>query len=276
MKIAPPIGCQVATITASCERQGAKISVIVPVLNEAAVIEATLRCIPAGEDIEVIVVDGGSRDSSVRVAEAFGARVIHTTAGRAHQMNLGAAAAHGEVLLFLHADTCLPADFLRLVDSTLRRPGVIAGAFRLRIDSRGWSLRIVEAMANFRSRWLGMPYGDQALFVPRHHFRTAAGFSKLPIMEDFEFVRRLKRWGRIALAPATVLTSARRWERLGVLRATLLNQAIILAYLFGVSPARLASWYRGGVLASRESPQDADTRKRPVSMAPTLPSAHEH
>lgn len=248
---------------------------IIPVLNEIAVIEATLRHIPRAEDIEVIVVDGGSCDASAGVAEAFGACVIHTTAGRAHQMNVGAASAHGEVLLFLHADTRLPTDFPRLMENTLRRPGVIAGAFRLRIDSPRWSLRFIEALANFRSRWLTMPYGDQALFLRRHHFRMAAGFSELPIMEDFEFVRRLKPWGRIALAPAAVLTSARRWECLGVLRTTLLNKAIILAYLLGVSSARLACWYHSGTLAIRNISHARDTRKRPAALACTLPSAHE-
>lgn len=254
----------------------AAISVIIPVLNEAAVIQATLRSIPHSEDTEVIVVDGGSHDASARIAEQFGACVLHATPGRAHQMNVGAAAAHGEVLVFLHADTRLPADFAAMIHKTLRRPGVIAGALRLGIDSPQWSLRIVEALANFRSAWLGAPYGDQALFLRRHHFRASAGFSNLPIVEDFELVRRLKRWGRIALAPAAVLTSARRWEQLGVLRTTLLNQAIILAYLFGVSPDRLARWYRCGTFGLRESSDETDSRKRPIGLARRLPSAHEH
>lgn len=238
----------------------AKISIIIPTLNEAAQISASLRHIPCSGDIEVIVADGGSRDGTPDLAEAAGARVIRTAAGRAHQMNTGAGVARGEILLFLHADTRLPADFAHLVRKTLSRPGVIVGAFRLRIASSRWSLRIIEALANFRARFLQMPYGDQALFLRKHHFRTAAGFAKLPIMEDFEFVRRLKRWGRIALAPAEVVTSSRRWERLGALRCTLMNQVIILAYLLGVSPARLAFWYRGGGEFVRQRQSEAPKR----------------
>ncbi|MBI3669241.1 MAG: TIGR04283 family arsenosugar biosynthesis glycosyltransferase [Acidobacteria bacterium] len=258
----------------STGRQEVILSIIIPVLNEAGQIGAALRQIPRTEDVEVIVVDGGSHDSTTKIAEAFGARVIHAAAGRARQMNAGAAVARGGVLLFLHADTRLPSDFVRVVRETLSHPEVIGGAFRLRIDSPRWSLRIIEALANFRSKCLRAPYGDQALFLWKHHFRTAAGFSKLPIMEDFEFVRRLGRWGRIALAPSVVLTSARRWERLGVLRTTLLNQAIILAYLLGVSPARLARWYRGHAGAARNNSQTAHNPEAPAVLADTFPSAH--
>lgn len=274
MKVASPIR-QLATMPSEgCRQRGPNISVIIPALNEASVIGAALRHIPPTEDIEVIVADGGSCDSTVRVAEAFGARVFQTNGGRANQMNFGAAVARGEILLFLHADTRLPADFGRLVRETLSRPGVVAGAFRLRIDSPRWSLRVVEALANFRSSSLKMPYGDQALFLRVRHFRTAVGFSKLPIMEDFELVRRLGRWGRIALAPAAVLTSARRWERLGVLRTTIINQAMILAYLLGVSPAHLARWYQGGAAGARACPREAsDPKTQAAALSKTLPVA---
>jgi rSAM/selenodomain-associated transferase 2 len=247
--------------------------VIVPTLDEASVIGETLRRIPCGRDIEVIVVDGGSRDSTVSIAAALGARVIHTHGGRARQMNSGAAAARGEILLFLHADTRLPDDFPCVVRETLSKPGVVLGVFRLRIDSPWRSLRLVEALANFRSRWLGMPYGDQALFLRKRYFRTAAGFATLPIMEDFEFVRRIRRSGRVAIAPVAVLTSARRWERLGVLRTTVINQVMILGYLFGISLARLAQWYRGGDAASRSGPQTgAKAGARSASLTSALHS----
>lgn len=236
-------------------QQSMKISIIIPALDEAEQIDATLRPILHAKDVEVIVVDGGSRDGTAATAESAGVHVIRTSASRAHQMNAGAAIAHGEILLFLHADARLPADFARLVRDTLSRPKVIAGSFRLRIESARWSLRIIEMLANFRSNWLQMPYGDQALFLRVHSFRTAAGFAKLPILEDFEFVRRLGRWGRIALAPAVVVTSARRWERLGVLRTTLINQAIILAYLLGVQPTRLARWYHREASMDRGRPR---------------------
>lgn len=250
-----------------------RLSIIIPVLNEAAQIGAALRQIPRTEDIEVIVVDGGSRDSTTRITEAFGARVIHAAAGRARQMNAGAAVARGGILLFLHADTLLPSDFVHVVRETLSHPEVVVGAFRLRIDSPRLTMRIIEALANFRSKWLRMPYGDQALFLRRRHFRMAVGFSKLPIMEDFEFVRRLGRWGRVALAQAAVLTSPRRWDRLGVLRTTLLNQAIILAYLLGVSPARLARWYRGHAGAAGNNSRAAHLPEAPAVLTDTLSSA---
>jgi rSAM/selenodomain-associated transferase 2 len=257
MKSVAPIRQFIPVPSEECRPRRPKISVIIPTLNEASVIATTLRHIPRGGDVELIVVDGSSHDGTVAIAEASGARVIRTASNRAQQMNAGAAIARGEILLFLHADTRLPADFARAVHTVLSRPKVVAGAYRLRIDSPRWSLRVVEALANFRSRWLKMPYGDQALFLRARHFRTAVGFSNLPIMEDFEFVRRLGRWGRIAIAPAVVVTSARRWEKLGVLRTTLLNQVIILAYLLGVAPARLARWYRSAGRRARNSPQEA-------------------
>lgn len=257
-------------------RRQPKISMIIPTLNEAEMIARTLQSIPSDEAIEVIVADGGSCDDTVKIARAFGANVVHTAPGRAHQMNVGAAAAQGEILLFLHADTRLPAGFMSSVGEVLRRPGVVAGAFRLRLDAPGWRFRIVEVLANFRSRWLKLPYGDQALFLRRFHFRMAVGFSRVPIMEDFEFVRRLGRWGRIGLAPEAAVTSARRWKRLGVLRTTLLNQAIILAYSCGVSPNRLAYWYRGEAPATESCPRRAVREQAPAPLARPLPSAHEH
>ena len=274
MKVASSIRHPAGMPCAQSGQRKTSISVIIPALNEASAIGATLRRIPRIDDIEVIVVDGGSCDSTVSVAESLGARVIQTSGGRAHQMNSGAAAARGEILLFLHADTHLPGDFPRLVRETLSRPEVVVGAFRLRIDSPRRSLRVVEALSNFRSSWLKMPYGDQALFLRARYFRTAVGFSELPIMEDFEFVRRLGRWGRIALAPAAVVTSARRWERFGVLRATLLNQAIILAYLLGISPARLAHWYRGAAGDTWTCRMEVDNPKTPTAaLSKTLPTA---
>ncbi len=240
-------------------RRRVEISVIIPVLNEAKVIGAALRQVPRTKGVEVIVVDGGSRDSTANIAEANGARLIHTAAGRARQMNAGAAIARGEILLFLHADTQLPPDFARLVCETLSCPGVVAGAFRLRINSPRPSLRAIEALANFRSNLMQAPYGDQALFLRADCFRAAGGFPEMPIMEDFEFMRRLRSRGRISIAPATALTSGRRWERLGVLRTTLVNQAIILAYLLGVAPERLARWYRGA--AERSCSQRTQKRQ---------------
>jgi hypothetical protein len=159
-------------------------------------------------------------------------------------MNLGAAAAQSPILLFLHADTRLPEDFAECVRWTLAQDGVVAGAFELRIASPRPGFRLIERLANFRSRRLQMPYGDQAIFLMADIFQESGGFPEIPLMEDFNFVRRLKRRGRVAIACAPALTSARRWERRGLLRQTLLNQAVICGCLLGIAPERLARWYR--------------------------------
>lgn len=221
-----------------------RLSVIIPALNEAAQLGDTLAALRDADDVEVIVVDGGSRDETCEVAAGAGARVLAAPRGRARQMNIGAAAATGELLLFLHADTHLPAGFERAVREAAAREGFVAGAFRLEIEGAGPSLRWVARMANLRSRWLRLPYGDQAIFLRRELFRVLGGFPEMPLMEDFELMRRLRRLGTIVLLPLAVQTSSRRWRKLGVWRTTLINQAIVLAYLLGVSPSRLAEWYR--------------------------------
>lgn len=224
---------------------GARISVIVPMLNEAAQLKATCKPLLQRPGIEVIGVDGGSRDETVAIAQSLGIRTLASAPGRATQMNQGAAIATGQILLFLHADTQLPEDFDQWVRQTLAQPGVVAGAFELKIAGTLPGLRWVEWGVKWRSRLLQMPYGDQALFLTAEQFRAMGGFPEQPFMEDFELVRRLRTRGRIAIAPVPVLTSGRRWETLGVLRTTLLNQAIILAYRVGVPCDRLLLWYRG-------------------------------
>jgi rSAM/selenodomain-associated transferase 2 len=159
-------------------------------------------------------------------------------------MNAGAQSATGEILLFLHGDTRLPTGFEHWIQETLSQPGVVAGAFALKIDGSGWKLRLVEWGVSQRSRWLHLPYGDQALFLTANLFWEMGGFQPLLIMEDFELVQRLNRRGRVAIVPVPVLTSSRRWQQLGVWRTTLLNQLIILGYFLGVPCDRLAHWYR--------------------------------
>ncbi|MGC8711196.1 MAG: TIGR04283 family arsenosugar biosynthesis glycosyltransferase [Leptodesmis sp.] len=220
------------------------ISVIIPTLNEAKTLPLTLNKIQTITNIEVVVVDGGSLDATVQIAESLGAKVVNSTAGRSHQMNLGADVARGDILLFLHADTCLPTEFDRLIRQALQYSGVIAGAFELKIDGVNPGLRIVEWGVKWRSRLFQMPYGDQAIFLRSSIFHEIGGFPDLPIMEDFEFIRKLKRHGQIAIVPAAVLTSDRRWRKLNICRTTLINQLIILGYLLKVPPARLAYWYR--------------------------------
>jgi len=223
----------------------ASISVIIPALHEAQAIGRTLSsaAASAASEVELIVVDGGSEDATVEVARSHGATVVTLPPGRARQMNAGARIARGECLLFLHADTRLPPGYEREVCRILDLPGVVAGVFALRVEGAQWGLRWVERAANLRSRLFELPYGDQGLFLRAELFRSLGGFAELPLLEDLELVRRLRRQGRIVTAPLAVLTSARRWESLGVLRTTLLNQLILLAYLLGMPPRRIASWY---------------------------------
>lgn len=221
-----------------------KISIIIPVLNEAAAIARTLAMLQPASNVEIMVVDGGSQDDTVAIAQSLGVQVITTAPGRAQQMNAGAKAATGELLLLLHGDTLLPPEFAVRIRQALNSPGLIAGAFALKIDSAVPGIRLIERLVNWRSRHWQMPYGDQAIFLRAKTFQQIGGFKDLPIMEDFELMRQLQRKGAIAILPEPVMTSGRRWERLGVLRTTLINQLIILGYFFKVPCDRLARWYR--------------------------------
>jgi hypothetical protein len=229
-----------------------KLSVVIPVLNEAQQIGRQLRHLIAVGDydqhVEIIVADGGSQDETVAIARSFDVSIVASAPGRAAQMNVAAHAASGDVLLFLHADTTLPQNFPALIAETLARPNVIAGAFELAIQGTNPALRGVEWGVRVRSHLFQMPYGDQAIFLKRTTFEAMGGFSDLPIMEDFELMQRLKKQGKVAIAPATVTTSGRRWEKLGVLKTTLLNQTVIMGYRLGISPTRLARWYQGNRL----------------------------
>jgi hypothetical protein len=222
---------------------GPRISVVIPTLNEAANISETVRRAQNARNVEVIVVDGGSRDDTADIAGRLGALVLAAEASRARQMNVGAAAATGNILLFLHADTRLPEGYDGLVRGALSQPDTAAGAFALGIDSPLPSLRIMEHVANWRSRFLQKPYGDQAIFLAAETYRTIGGYPDLPIMEDFELARRLKKKGRIIVLPASVTTSARRWLHVGVWKTWFVNQATITAYLLGIAPGTIARFY---------------------------------
>ncbi|MEW6358183.1 MAG: TIGR04283 family arsenosugar biosynthesis glycosyltransferase [Planctomycetota bacterium] len=218
------------------------ISVIIPALNEADHIAAALKSVGGERDVEAIVVDGRSGDGTAGIASANGARVVIQDACRARQMNVGAAAATGDLLVFLHADTRLPKGYGGQVRRILSRSATAAGAFEFRLDASSFGLRLVELGVKIRARCLQLPYGDQVIFMRRDVFHSVGGVPDVPIMEDFEMVRRLRRLGRIVIAPAPAVTSARSWRRLGVWQVTLLHQAFIGAFCAGVDPARIARW----------------------------------
>lgn len=221
------------------------ISIVIPTLNEAQRLKATLAPLLGLENIEIIVVDGGSSDGTIEIAKQLSVRVISSSKGRGRQMNAGAALASGEVILFLHADTQLPTEFVDHVWQVLNQ-GSIAGAFRLRIGGQSIGKRIVEWGTQLRSRWRQLPYGDQAIFVRASDFYRMQGYRNLPLMEDYEFCQRFRRQGRIALANAEVQTSDRRWKKLGILRTTFRNQCCILAYHCGIPIGRIAMYYYHG------------------------------
>ena len=230
-----------------------RVSVIIPALNESGHIAETIATARHGAPHEVVVVDGGSTDHTPELAHAAGATVLCSMPSRARQMNAGAARARGSVLLFLHADTRLPPDWLRVVSDTLQRPGVATGAFRFRIAEDFPGSRLAQWTTNLRSRWLRRPYGDQALFLRRALFEELGGFADLPIMEDYEFVGRVRRRGQVVTTTEAIVTSGRRWRRLGFVRTTLVNKLVIAAYRLGVAPQKLARIYQQGPQTTQES-----------------------
>ena len=221
------------------------LSIVVPVLNEAAGIEATLRTLAPLRDrgAEVIVADGGSSDASLALATPWADHVLRAPRGRARQMNAGAALARGDVLLFLHADTRLPA----AADVRIRQ-ALAGGAAWGRVDGcivgRPWMLRVVSTLMNARSRWTGIATGDQAMFVRRPVFERLGGFADQPLMEDIALSTRLRRQGRPACLHDRVHTSGRRWEARGVWRTIFLMWRLRWRYWRGESPQSLAEAYR--------------------------------
>jgi rSAM/selenodomain-associated transferase 2 len=221
------------------------ISVIVPVLNEESGIRACLESLLAwGDHLEIIVVDGGSQDATVEIVQSLPVGLVTALGGRGAQMNRGAAIAKGEILLFLHSDTQLPQTFITEIEAVLAQPQAIAGAFPLRIDDPRPSLRWIETFVQWRSQYLSLPYGDQAIFLKTSTFQQMGGYAPLPIMEDYELIQRLKKQGKIYLAQHPVITSSRRWRKLGVWRTTWINQLMLLGYHLKLDPQTLKQWYR--------------------------------
>jgi rSAM/selenodomain-associated transferase 2 len=219
-----------------------RLSVIIPTLNEEESLPRALASVPAGS--EVIVSDGQSTDRTSEIAADSRARVVTGPAGRATQMNLGARVAAGDVLLFLHADCALGAGAQEAIRRAFHDPRVVGGSFRLAIMPTRWSLRLVAFGSNLRARHFHLPYGDQAVFVRRADFDAVGGYAEIPIMEDVELVRKLRRRGSLVCLRETVTTEARHWDALGPFATTLVNWAAISLYFLGVSPTRLALFYR--------------------------------
>jgi len=222
-----------------------KISVIIPVLREEAIINRAIERILANDRaVEIVVVDGDPQGRTLLAVTCGEALLIASEAGRGRQMNEGARAAGGDILVFLHADTVLPANAFRSISSAMRNRRLKGGAFDLAIDGQGVIFRLIEWAASLRSRLTRIPYGDQALFLRRDYFMQIGGYRDIPLMEDVDLMRRVKAGGdRIRIIRGKAKTSARRWEQEGVLRCTLRNWTIMLLYLLGVSPRRLVKWY---------------------------------
>jgi len=224
-----------------------RISIIIPALNEAASICSTLERLQPlrARGHEVVVVDGGSRDGTARLAQPLADRVLHAPAGRARQMNAGADAATGDLFWFLHADTLAPEDADVVIADAVRGAGQADawGRFDVRLSGRRLLLRVVERLMNLRSRITGIATGDQGLFVTRGLFVKTGGFPDLPLMEDIEMSRCLGRVHRPLCLYHRLVTSSRRWERQGVVRTILLMWYLRGAYALGVPAARLAARY---------------------------------
>lgn len=222
------------------------LSVIIPVLNEASHIEATLRALqPLRDDgAELIVVDGGSADDTAGLAAPLSDRLVHAKRGRASQMNAGAAVSHGEILLFLHADTLLPEEADALILDRLKSSRCVWGRFDVRIAGRPAMLRLIALLMNLRSRLTGIATGDQAIFVRRDVFFAVGCFPDQSLMEDVELSRRLKRRSAPLCLHARVTTSGRRWETQGVWRTILLMWSLRLRYWLGTPAEQLAKAYR--------------------------------
>lgn len=222
-----------------------KLAIVVPALDEAANLARLLpdlaRDCPGAA---IVVVDGGSRDDTAAVvARQPGARLLASARGRALQMNLGARAADADTLLFLHADTRLPEGAAGAIEAALAEPGVVGGRFDVRFDNEGALFRTIAWFMNARSRASGICTGDQAIFVRRADFEAIGGYPEIPLMEDIELSRRLKRRGRLRALRLRVTTSARKWEREGPLRTIGLMWALRFLHFCGVAPARLHRWY---------------------------------
>jgi rSAM/selenodomain-associated transferase 2 len=221
-----------------------RLSVIIPCLNEEKRLLDCIRSAQRLNPFEVIVVDGGSRDRTVELAEREGARVIKTSRGRGIQLQEGASASKGEILLFLHADSVIKED----IDlKAYIRDGFIGGFFKLRFDDPSLSFRLIEFFANMRSRLFKLPYGDQAIFVKKEVFQKIGGFRPYPFLEDIDLVLRLRKMGKLISLDIPVVVSPRRLKRgfpFSPILLSIRNVIIVLLYILGISPFKLIKLYR--------------------------------
>jgi rSAM/selenodomain-associated transferase 2 len=218
------------------------ISVIVPIKNERPEVAERFRRFATSADAELLIADSGNDPETARAFEAMGATLITRNGNRGARLAAAAGAARGEILLFLHADSDPPKDALTAIRQTLSN-GTPAGAFSLGYRDADARMRWIAWWANLRSRLLGLPFGDQGIFCRREIYERAGGFRSLPICDDVDLVRRLKRAGPLRIRPETTLTSPRRYQERGALRQVLRNWRVLMGYYLGVSPERLERWY---------------------------------
>lgn len=224
-----------------------ELSIIIPVYHEADRIGETIARLKAAIDphcCEIIVSDGAPDASTIRTLAGPGIVCLKSPKGRAIQMNTGAAAARAPILLFVHADTVLPPNAGSRILAACRRPEIAAGAFELGIDASGAVYRVIEAMVRIRTRITRIPYGDQAIFVKKKVFESLGGYADIPLMEDIELMRRIKKSGlALSLVPEQVRTDARRWQAEGPVYCTLRNNLLSTLFYCGVPARRLKKWY---------------------------------
>lgn len=224
------------------------ISIIIPVLNEVSIIQQAIDHIfslPHESEVEVIVVDGSPNGETIQAIRNRDVKRLTAARGRSGQMNRGASIASGEILLFLHADTTLPGDAFARIPHAMEEDDVVGGAFDLGILSDRSAFRLIEKAATIRSRITRVPYGDQAIFIRRDYFYALGGFRDIPLMEDVDLMRRIRRAGdRIQIIPSQAKTSPRRWEKEGIMYCTMRNWALITLYSLGLPPEKLEKFYR--------------------------------
>jgi len=228
-----------------CEVSSNKISIIMPVLNEAKSLRDTLGSLSLSDNEELIVVDGGSNDETLSIAREFTGKVFQAKSGRASVMNFGAQKAEGDILLFLHADCILPDDAFPMIRKALGGKDVAAGGFDLGISDPGLRFRIIEFGANLRAHVTSLMYGDQGMFLRKDIFNSIGGFADIPLMEDIEISLRLKKTGKIVFIKPSIKTSPRRWLKEGVLYATFRDWFNAFSYTFlKITPEKLIRYYK--------------------------------